>query len=163
MVSDTNSGSQKIGFRHSLRTRMLVFFLALAIIPLIIISVLGLIESQNALEGRIKADLESITELQGIMLRDFLAQRKDNVVVLAGTARVRTMDPTKVGDAIDQYYKQWGVYENMGLYDLEGNTVYRTDKTQINVADREYFIKALAGETNISDPILSKASGNIVL
>ena len=70
--------------------------------------------------------------------------------------------PTKVGDAINQYYKQWGVYENMALYSPDGKTVFRTDGTSINVANQSYFQKALAGETSISDPLISKATGNIV-
>jgi hypothetical protein len=55
------------------------------------------------------------------------------------------MDPAKVIDAIDQYYKQWGLYENLALYNLNGETVYRTDKTSISVAEREYFIAAKKG------------------
>ena len=162
MSMGSSSNHKRINFLQSLRGKLLLIFLALSILPLITISLISYIQSQNALKDRIKADLTAVTQLQEIMLRDFLAQRKDNVVVLAGTARVRTMDPAKVGDAIDQYFKQWGVYENMGLYTPDGNTLYRTDQASINIADRDYFQKALAGETTISDPVPSKATGNIV-
>jgi methyl-accepting chemotaxis protein len=156
------SNNKQIRFTQSLRFKLLLIFLALSIIPLVAISVLSYTQSQTALSNRIKDDLRSQTTLQGIMLKVFLNERKDNMVVLAGTARVRTMDPTSVGDAINQYFKQWGYYENIGLYDLKGDTIFRTDGTAINVADRDYFAKALAGEVNISDPVISKATGNVV-
>jgi methyl-accepting chemotaxis protein len=162
MSTGTNTTHRKISFRNSLQAKLLLAILALSIIPLILFSVVSYLRSQDALKSRIKSDTAAITQTQGIMVRDFLARLKDNVVVLAGTARVRTMDSTKVGDAINQYYKQWGVYENMALYSPNGNTVFRTDGTSISVADRSYFQKALAGETNISDPLISKATGNIV-
>ncbi|NLF52271.1 MAG: HAMP domain-containing protein [Leptolinea sp.] len=156
-----NNGSG-IRFRDSLRTQFLFYFLVLAVIPLIVIGVVSIIQSQNALLSRIKNDLRVQTELQGTMLNTFLEERKDNMIVLASTTRVRTMDPDNVVAALDQYYKQWGVYENLNLYGLDGGTVYRTDKSSINVADRSYHKNALKGETTISDPVVSKASGNIV-
>lgn len=162
MLSQSVVSQSHIGFWYSLRTRLLLFFLALSVIPLVIVSLISYFQSQTALTTRIKADLKSRTELQGKMLSIFLTERKDNMVVLAGTARVRTMDPTKVVDAIDQYYKQWGLYENLGLYGLDGETIYRTDKTAISVADRPYFQAAVKGETSVSDPVVSKATGNIV-
>ncbi len=79
----------------SLRTRLLFYFLALSIIPLVIIGLVSYFESQNALMSRIKEDLRTQTDLQGTMMQTFLYERKDNMLVLAGTARVRTMDPSK--------------------------------------------------------------------
>lgn len=151
-----------IQLRDSLQIRLLLFFLGLSIVPLVVISVISYIQSQNALVDRIKEDLRTQTNLQGTMLSTFLKERKDNMVVLAGTARVRTMDPAKAVDAIEQYFKQWGLYENLGLYSLEGIPIYRTDQANISVADRDYFQNALDGETSFSDPVISRASGNIV-
>lgn len=148
--------------RNSLRTRLMVYFLLLSVIPMAIIGVTSYVQSQNALVSRIKTDLQNQTSLQGTMISTFLAEREDNVIVLAGTARVRTMDPSQAIGAIDQYYKQWGLYESLCLYDLNGDTIYRTDKTSINVADRDYFKNALNGKTSFSEPVISKASGNIV-
>jgi methyl-accepting chemotaxis protein len=148
--------------RNSLRTRLMVYFLLLSVIPMAVIGVTSYIQSQNALVSRIKTDLQNQTSLQGTMISTFLSEREDNMVVLAGTARVRTLDPAQAINAIDQYFKQWKVYENIGLYDLTGNSVYRTDKTSINVADRDYFKNALDGKTSFSEPVVSKATGNIV-
>jgi methyl-accepting chemotaxis protein len=162
MKQASNEKASAIKTRDSLRTRLMFFFLLLSVIPMAVIGTISYIQSQSALVSRIKADLKTQTSLQATMINNFLAQREDNMIVLAGTARVRSMDPTQAVDAIDQYYTQWKVYESLCLYDLKGDTIYRTDKTSINVADRQYFIDALAGKTTFSEPVVSKASGNIV-
>lgn len=155
-------GGSGIRFSDSLRTQIFFYFILLAVIPLIGIGLVSITQSQNTLVNRIKDDLRVQTILQETMLKTFLEERKDNMIVLAGTTRVRSMEMDAIVEALDQYSKQWGEYENLNLYGLDGGTIYRTDKTSINVAERSYHIEALKGETTISDPVVSKASGNIV-
>lgn len=157
-----NSKSTSVNRRDSLRTRLMVLFLLMSVIPMAVIGTISYLQSQQALVNRIKSDLKVQTSLQVSNIGAFLTTRKDNMVVLAGTARVRSMDPAQAVDAIDQYFKQWGIYESLSLYDLNGDTIYRTDKSKINVAERDYFLNALDGKTSFSEPVISKASGNIV-
>ena len=154
--------STSIMRRNSLRTRLMVLFLLMSVIPMAVIGTISYIQSQQMMVNRIKSDLTIQTGLKESNIAMFLATRTDNMLVLAGTARVRSMDPTQAVDAMDQYFKQWGIYESLSLYDLNGDTIYRTDKSKINVAERDYFKNALEGKTSISEPVLSKASGNIV-
>ncbi|MVX65439.1 HAMP domain-containing protein [Clostridium chromiireducens] len=53
-------------------------------------------------------------------------------------------------------------YIKMGIADLKGDVLYSDDKTS-NVNDREYFQKAKAGSKNISDPIISKTDGSVII
>nr|WP_312290288.1 methyl-accepting chemotaxis protein [Clostridium chromiireducens] len=53
-------------------------------------------------------------------------------------------------------------YIKMGIADLKGDVIYSDEKTS-NVNDREYFQKAKAGSKNISDPIISKTDGSVVI
>ncbi len=152
-----------VGFLRSMRGKLLVTFLALALLPLLIGMAISSWQSQAELHLVHKAALEQKAQLFQQYIESWLSERVDNMVVVAGTARVRTMDPTKITDAVNQYYKQWGVYENMAVYDLQGNTVFRTDGASINVADRDYFQQASQGKTVISDPLLSKATGSLVI
>lgn len=50
----------------------------------------------------------------------------------------------------------------MGIIDLQGNAKF-TDGTSSNVSDREYFTNALAGNISISDPLINKIDGTVVL
>jgi methyl-accepting chemotaxis protein len=148
--------------KESLRTRLFLLVLALSLVPLIVVGVMSVIRSQNTIMERINQDLRSQTDLQSLMLQEYLSARKDNLMVLADLADVKTMDPVIAAKTMDKYYEQWKVYESLSLYALDGSTVYRTDHSSINVAERGYFLAALEKETVIADPVLSKASGNIV-
>ena len=53
-----------------------------------------------------------------------------------------------------------GSIKRIGLVDREGNAV-TTDGISLYVGDREYFIKALFGKSNVSDPLISKVDGRM--
>lgn len=46
--------------------------------------------------------------------------------------------------------------------DINGNA-YNTNFEKLNVADREYFIKAMLGESNVSSPLIDKITGNTLM
>jgi hypothetical protein len=125
MQQADKSVSTSIKRRDSLRTRLMVLFLLMSVIPMALIGTISYIQSQQMMVNRIKSDLITQTSLKESNISMFLSARKDNMVVLAGTARVRSMDPTQAVDAMDQYFKQWGIYESLSLYDLNGDTIYR--------------------------------------
>jgi methyl-accepting chemotaxis protein len=50
----------------------------------------------------------------------------------------------------------------MGIADKDGNTKF-TDENHTNVAEREYFKKALLGQNNVTDPLVSKTDGAVLL
>jgi methyl-accepting chemotaxis protein len=164
MIQDKTSQNQskQISFFSSLKGKLLLLFLAVSLIPLLIVSLISYIRSQQTILNQVNQELSSNSELQVTTMRLWLDERIDNLVTLAGTARVRTMDSAQVVDALDQYAKQWTAFDSIALYDLNGETVYRTDGTKISVADRDYFLNALQGKTFISDPVVSRASGKTV-
>jgi len=51
---------------------------------------------------------------------------------------------------------------DMFITDINGN-MEDTAGGRANVSDREYFIKALSGEKAVSDPIIDKTNGNLIL
>ncbi len=148
---------------HSLRGKLLALFLVLALLPLAAVSVLAFWQSEQMLHTRIFAELDRTAEFEANAIARWVRERKDDMVVVAGTARVRTMNPAQVADSIKQYFDQWGIYETMFLAGLDGKTIYRTDgATPLELAERDYFRRALRGETVFTDPVISKATGNLV-
>jgi methyl-accepting chemotaxis protein len=53
-------------------------------------------------------------------------------------------------------------YIKVGIADLNGDIKF-SNATSANVSDREYFKRALAGESAISDPLMSKTENRIVV
>mgnify|MGYP001387983672 CR=1 FL=1 len=148
---------------RSLRIRLTGLFLALALAPLLITGILAVWQSRSALQGRIQAELERGVRVQTESVAAWIAERLGDMRVLAGTARVRTLDPAQVADSVQQYFEMWGLYETMFLVDTIGQPVYITDGSRFNLADRAYFQRALRGEVVFSEPVVSRATGNVVM
>ena len=143
-MSMTNNASRiKVVRRGSLRARLFLLILSLSLIPLVVISVLSVTQSQYTITDRINQDLRDKTELQSNMLQDFLTTQKDKLAILADIGDVKSMDPAIAANMMDKYFEQWKIYESLSLYALDGSTVYRTDHSSINVAERPYFLDAL--------------------
>lgn len=53
-------------------------------------------------------------------------------------------------------------HNSMLLADVKGNAISTSGKN-INIADREYFIKAIKGESNVSDPVISRDDNSLIL
>ncbi len=78
-------------------------------------------------------------------------------------------DPFLTGDApfeervplLQQKAKQLG-FARLGIADREGNVRY-SDGSQANIADREHFKKSIGGRVFISDPIVSKINGSVIV
>lgn len=53
-------------------------------------------------------------------------------------------------------------YDLIGIVDKDGNCTL-TDGSQLNVKDREYFIRAMKGETYITEPYIARVNNELVI
>jgi diguanylate cyclase (GGDEF)-like protein len=54
------------------------------------------------------------------------------------------------------------IYRRLSIADAEGNSI-TTDGVSISISDREYFKRALAGESYVSDPFKSRVDSSMVI
>jgi len=148
--------------RNSLSVKLTSLMVGLSIVPLILLAAFLYIQSSAVVLRGIHKDFEQTAFSESNYIDQWVKERLDDMVVVAGTARVRSMDPANITDSVGQYFSQWGYYENMAVYSPEGETVFRTDGAQINVSERDYFKSAMQGVVNISEPLVSKASQQVV-
>lgn len=150
------------GYRGSIRKKLMLIFLALSLVPTLAVGLFTYLQNRQTIEQITREDLSRSAELTDSAINRWISERMDDMQVIAGLARVQTLDTQKAGEAIQEYFDQWKIYENIGLSDLSGYTIYRADGKTISIADRDYFQAALKGETVISDALISKASGKLV-
>jgi methyl-accepting chemotaxis protein len=62
---------------------------------------------------------------------------------------------------LEENIEHYSVIEMLGIADTDGHYV-DLEGAYANIADREYFKKALDGEKNISDPLISRTTGEKV-
>lgn len=84
-----------------------------------------------------------------------------NIVETLGTIKELSKDNIPISEKMEllDHYKKSYNWSQVYLFNKEGGSLTSSD---LNVSDRQYFISALAGKTNISDPIYSRDSGEYV-
>jgi methyl-accepting chemotaxis protein len=146
----------------SLSFKLTAILLIISIPPVLLLAGLFYLRSSAILLNRIQQGFKQSASSQSQYIDQWIRERLDDMVVVAGTARVRTMDPVKISESDKQYFDQWGYYENMGVYSPDGNSVYRTDDKAIDISGEDYFKKAVKGENVISIPFNSPDSNKVV-
>ncbi len=149
--------------RHSIKGRLLVTFLLLSLIPLAISSVFAYLQNMQALD-------DASHELQ----EQILVQTKDgtelfhynlisSMQIAAQTEMVQSQDPARILAYLQSMTETYDFYEVLFVTDLQGKTLVVTDGGSYDVSDRPYIQQALRGEAVISDPLISRTSGNVVV
>jgi methyl-accepting chemotaxis protein len=159
---NSNSKSSVL-FLNSMRGKLLLLFLGLSLIPLIVVSVIAFIESQNALRDRSTSEMQRLAANNAGTIEDWLTSRKNDLIVMGTDENIQSMDPGKAKSAIDGFYKGWGRYENIFVVGKDGKSIATNDNKPVDLSDRAYVKEALAGATVISQPVISKFTGNLVM
>jgi methyl-accepting chemotaxis protein len=149
--------------QHSFLGKLLLFMLLIGILPVIGSAMISYSVASNALRLAVSNTQNIIAKDQTTYILNWAHERTQDIETLAGIARISSMKPESAQEAIDQYYKLWGVYETIFLVGTDGHSIVTSDGNPLDVSDRAYFKEALSGQMSISEPIISRATGNIVI
>lgn len=149
----------------SIKVKLISMF---TLIILVIVSATGVMISQiesKALVEDIRSDLKTMAQAQADNIAIQIQSELRCIDALAKDAR--TTDSTITVQEKTDFFKAEASrmgYEVFAYTDLSGNALLFDGKmTKNNVADREFFQKAKAGELAFSDLIFSKLDGNPVI
>jgi len=156
-------GAGRITFVQSLKGRLLLYFLLLSLIPVIGVGLLAFTQSQKALREAASDELHGVADLEDAIVEQWFEDRAKDMNVVAGAERVRSMDPERVLPALDLYSKGWGIWETFFVVGTDGQTVATSDGSVMDLADRDYFHEAMRGESAISEVLISRATGSVVV
>ena len=149
--------------QRSLLGRLLLIMLLIGILPVIFNTVISYSKAKNSLNQSVIEKESIVEQAQTSYLLNWVNERTQDVATLAGISRIASMNPETANEAIKQYYRSWGIYETIFLTGTDGISIVTSDDKPLNVSDREYFKQALIGRITLSDPLISKASGNLVI
>ena len=158
-----NTDKLNIPIHRSFLGKLLLFMLLIGILPVLINAVASYILAQNALNTTTRETQKIIEADQSTYLLSWANERTQDIGTLAGIARISSMDPVTANEAIKQYFRYWGMYETIFLAGPDGKTIATSDDKPLDVSDRSYFSEALSGSVTLSEPLLSKASGHLVI
>ena len=147
---------------RSIKLKIVTYF---SIITIIVCSILGYAsyhEASKVLVSSTESNLEVIASQVSKTVEARLGEQLGKLETLA--AQPRITDPANSAEdkliLLNEELKRGG-HQIIDLIDVSGHAVATNGKTY-ELKDRAFFQKALNGESNVSDPLVSKEDGTII-
>ncbi|MBY6950515.1 methyl-accepting chemotaxis protein [Clostridium botulinum] len=147
----------------TMKEKMLTYFLSLFLIICIAISFMAYFMSKRMIERKASSLMSEVSRqaVQNIEAR--LNGTLDSIETVANMPTIK--DPKLGWDKkkiiLDEEIKLHG-HVKMGIVGKNGQSI-QTDGTTVNIKDRNYFKETMEGKRTISEPIVSKVDGKVVI
>ncbi|EKO1911652.1 methyl-accepting chemotaxis protein [Clostridium botulinum] len=147
----------------TMKGKMLTYFLSLFLIICIAISFMAYFMSKKMIERKASS---LMSEVSRQAVQNIEARLNGTLDSIETVANMPTIKDPKLGwdkkkTILDEEIKLHG-HIKMGIVGKGGQSI-QTDGTTVNIKDRPYFKKAMEGKSTISEPIVSKVDGKVVI
>lgn len=160
--------------KMSIREKILVPTIALFLAGIIAVALFSYRLASDSLKDSYFATMDTSTSSLSNQIEDWLNERRHDIITEAALDLIQGPlinpgDPVTVARAVSELKRIRELnddFENIGVIDPTGMLRAYTTVEKINVldlSDRDYFGKAMNGDVIISDPLVSKTSGNVVI
>ena len=137
----------------------------IGIFVLVVCAILGISSayfSEKALTESSEIVLSEMTNLGSDKISVIISDRLALLQEVANREGVRTMDFTTQRQALKEDVTRMG-YLDMAIVTPDGNASYILEDKTADLSDRSYIQKALSGQQNVSDVLISKVTNTAVL
>ncbi|MBX4265077.1 methyl-accepting chemotaxis protein [Clostridium estertheticum] len=147
----------------SIRTKMIVYMEIALLLIIMGLSAISLQKSSSSLKNNTNKTMTSITEQSSKLVESRVNEQLGILGVISYQKYMtnKSLSTKQKLALLSDEVKRYN-YTKLGISDLKGNII-STDSTKTNIADREYFTKALRGTANVSDPLISKQNSGIIV
>ena len=149
---------------RSIKNEIIVKTCSLILITIILFTAYASISSRKFIKEEVEKVLEIYVQTNAKYMETITQNHFDFLDTLSNRRIIDDDTPwdQKVA-AVQKEMKKMG-YARMFLVNLDGEaTGFTPEKTTTNVKEREYFKKALAGQANFSEVIISSVSGEAIM
>ncbi|MBE6069396.1 MAG: methyl-accepting chemotaxis protein [Clostridium lundense] len=145
----------------SIKTRLIVYFSILILLSSTALSIISLQKASNSLRKEAEKSLSSLAIQGSKVIASRIETQKLTLEMIALEADIQGMD-WKIQKPVLQRQIKRTNFIDIAVVHLDG-TAYYSDGTISKLGDRDYIKKALSGETNISDLLVSGVTNEPVL
>ncbi len=148
---------------QSLKGKLILVLMGVSLIPLILVGLITYLQSQPRLKADVEDEFSRMAEIQSMSIETWLSGIMENIWAVANTERVRSMDPERAQSTVADYAEDWSYFEGLFVLGPDGIMIANSQGTVLDLSEREYFQRAIKGEANISQPVVSRNSGNLIV
>lgn len=147
----------------SIKSKLLVFIGLLIGVISIGLGTISFINSTNALSSNLEKTLPKIAEQSAANIQGRIEGQLNALEIIAARNDIKDVEilfEEKMPILLEEVKRSGNI--KMGIADKNGDVKY-TDGKSANVKERPYFLTALSGKNNVSDPLVSKVDGSVVV
>ena len=148
----------------SVRMNMMLKIGMVALLCLVLLSVLTYSKSKTTLNDQIDQRLSETAKAQTEYVSGWLNSRISEMQTLALLPSAKSMNWTKAKPDFEAVTTKFAdQYESIIYIPPDGQAYTSTTSELFNVSDRPYFQKAMTGEVVVSNPVISKKTGKLIV
>ena len=144
----------------SIQTRLTVTILIIFLVSLSVLGGLNYWKARTIITGNITEDMQKMVESSASDVGGWLETRKMELTMMSAAPVVYTGNSDAIFSFLVNAAKMNSAYVSLGFTSPSGDCISSTG-ARTNLANREWFRRAMSGETFISDPFLSKTNGHL--
>lgn len=147
----------------SIRSRLILFFGVLQIVISIGLGGVSLFSSSKALQATVDKTIPKIADEGAKLVQSRVNSQLLSLEVLAENEYIINKNSSlEKLTSVLKNEQQHNNYIHIGIADKNGDSIVE-DGSKLNIKDRDYFIKAINGSANVSDPVLSKVANSMIV
>lgn len=147
---------------RSLRLKILLPVMTIAVLGFLVVSGGSYLQSHKIVRTNVDLLTESKVEKLATLIDGLLMNWKSEIEILASSEGAKENDFEKFKSFLSDRKSIYDGYEMFLLAGPSGE--YKaTSGSDGNISDRDYFKKVMQGETAVSDPVISKATGKPII
>jgi methyl-accepting chemotaxis protein len=145
----------------SIKTKLLLSFSALIIIATMTLGIFSVTVSTKSLTTEVQNSVQLIAGEGAKLVDSRLQALTDTLHMIASQEEMQSMDWSKQLPTMKQQLPNTE-FIDIAVIKPDGEATY-TDESVSELGDRDYVMKALQGEANVSDVIISRVTGEPVI
>ncbi|BDH61694.1 methyl-accepting chemotaxis sensory transducer [Lysinibacillus sp. PLM2] len=151
--------------KRSIRTRFIIWFFAISIIPLLVVTFIIQKINSDILIEKEKQSLLGLVETKAESVDQWFNAQMSEMEIAAKSDVMKSMEADNIIPYLQMLEARSDVFETMFTIDPNGTVIAHSMPESVgsDYSDRAYVPKALNGESNYSDVLVSKATGNRIV
>lgn len=162
MKNNILEGKHHVQFIHSIQARLLFVVVMVTIIPILILQAYSLLSSYDQLHKDIYNQFTILSENETEYITSWANERMFDVRTIAMMKDIQAPNDSTINILKDNK-NLLGTYEAFGLAGMDGMVNYSSEGNKFDIHERQYFIDGITGKDVVSEPIISKVTGNVIV
>ena len=135
----------------TLRSKVMLIFLALTLAPLLVIGYFSFHFSEELTISMVVRQLENVAEDKSALLEGWLGERMADMSIVAETSLLQSMDPDRIEPYLDLLREKYGVYKELVVVSETGSVVATSPGKPKNLENNHYASYRVRKDLFVSD------------